>query len=116
MHSHLKIHLCWVIAVLTAIIILLDAVKWSGIGDLAGILNFALGLASFVLAILAIIYGFIANNAFAGTVNKIESAALKINDIVRDIPDRLNIIDQRMLDTHRLVASSQQQPIDSCII
>ena len=58
----------------TAIIVILLAVSWNGVKDLAGILNFALGLTSLVLAIIAIIYGFIANNAFAVTVSKIDYA------------------------------------------
>jgi hypothetical protein len=75
MNSNLKVHLCWTIGVLTGIIIILVSVNWDGVKDLAGILSFALGLTSLVLAIVATVYGFIMNNAFAGTVSKIESAA-----------------------------------------
>jgi Na+/H+-translocating membrane pyrophosphatase len=102
MDSKLKIHLCWIIAVLTIIIIILISVDWNGVKDLAGILNFALGLTSLVLAVVAIVYGFVANNAFAGTVSKIESAASDINEVVRAIPAKLSAIEKTTQDMRPL--------------
>lgn len=114
MSSNLKIHLFWTIGVLATFIIVLLSVNWNGIKDLAGILNFALGLTSLVLAIIAIIYGFIANNAFAGTVSKIETAASDINQVVKTIPDKLNVIDRRTHEMHQMAitasAASQVKP------
>jgi hypothetical protein len=110
MDSKLKIHLCWTIGVLTSVIIILVSVYWNGVKDLAGILNFALGLTSLVLAVVAIVYGFIANNSFAGTVAKIESAASAINDVVRAIPEKLSSIEKTTQDMHKTIASSQGKP------
>ena len=101
-----KIHFCWTIAVLTAIIIILLAVKWSGIENLANTLNFALTLTSLVLAVIAIIYAIVANNAFAGTVSHIEIAASTIRDMVKEIPDKLNVIAQKTSDMHQLIANA----------
>lgn len=110
MTSNSKIHFCWTIAVLTAIIIILLAVKWSDIENLANTLNFALTLTSLVLAVVAIIYGFVANSAFVGTVSHIDTAASSIRDMVREIPDKLNLIAQKTSDVHQLVANAASQP------
>lgn len=101
-----KIHFCWTIAVLTAIIIILLAVKWSDIQDLANTLNFALTLTSLVLAVIAIIYAIVANSAFAGTVSHIDAAASNIRDMVKEIPEKLNVIVQKTSDVHQLVANA----------
>jgi hypothetical protein len=115
MSSNLKTHLFWIIGVLTIIIIVLLSVNWNSVKDLAGILNFALGLTSLVLAIVAIIYGFVANNAFAGTVSRIETAASDISLVVKEIPDLLKVIDRRTLDMQNKMAisasaASQERP------
>jgi hypothetical protein len=110
MSSNLKTHLCWIIGVLTLTNIILLSVNWNGVKDLAGILNFALGLTSMVLAIIAIVYGFIANNAFSGTVSRIEIAASDINLVVKQIPDKLNAIDRRTLDMHQMAIAASSAP------
>lgn len=109
MSSILKINLLWTIGVLVAVIISLLSVKWSGVQDLAGILNFALGLTSFVLAIVAIVYGFISNNALSGVVSEIKTAATGINDIAKGFPDKLITIEKTTTDMHRILAGSQAQ-------
>jgi len=87
--SKLTINLLWIIGDLVLVVIVILAVKWSSITDLAATLNFALGLASLLLAIVAIVYGFISNNALSGVVGKIETAATGINDTARNLPARL---------------------------
>lgn len=106
MTSNSKIHFCWTIAVLTAIIIILLAVKWSGIENLANTLNFALTLTSLVLAVIAIIYAIVANSAFAGTISHLDAAASNIRDMVKEIPEQLNVIAQKTSDVHQLVANA----------
>ncbi|HEY5042946.1 MAG TPA: hypothetical protein VIK53_13190 [Verrucomicrobiae bacterium] len=108
MQSNLKIHLFWVVGVLTGIIVLLLSVDWSGIKDLAGILNFALGLTSLVLAIVAIIYGFIANNSFSGTVSKIEAASSQIIEVAKTIPAKLSVIEQTTADFQKSLSATSQ--------
>jgi len=92
--------------VLTAIIIVLLAVKWSDIENLANTLNFALTLTSLVLAVIAIIYAIVANSAFAGTVSHIDAAASNIRDMVKEIPEKLNVIVQKTSDVHQLIANA----------
>ena len=63
-----KIHFGYIFSILIAIIVCLVTVKWSDIPSLASYFNFALGVASLVLAVLAIVYAFLANNSFNLTV------------------------------------------------
>jgi len=73
-----SLHFRYIVGILVAIIIFLCTKNFGNQDKLANALNFALGLTSMVLAILAIVYAFVANNAFAGTVSKIVSAAESI--------------------------------------
>ena len=122
-NSTAKIHFSNIIAILVAVIIVLLAVKWSEIPSLANYLNFALGVASLVLAVVAIVYAFFANNAFNLTVFKLESAASAIKDEtgdlekavhglesqLKDIPEALRLLEGQVSKTHALVEASSQQ-------
>ena len=81
----IKIHFGYVVSILVAIIIVLLTKKWAEIPNLANYLNFALGVASLVLAVVAIVYAFFANNSFNVTVSKLESAATTIKDETGDL-------------------------------
>jgi hypothetical protein len=108
--SKLTINLLWIIGDLVLVVIVILAVKWSSITDLAATLNFALGLASLLLAIVAIVYGFISNNALSGVVGKIETAATGINDTARNLPARLTGIEKNTSEMREMLAASQAQP------
>ena len=122
--STAKIHFGYIVSILVAIIIVLLTVKWSDIPTLADHLNFALGITSLVLAIVAIVYAFFANNSFNVTVSKLESAATNIKDEtsdlekavhglelqLKDIPDKLLSLEGQVSKTHALVEASSQQP------
>ncbi|MBI5774593.1 MAG: hypothetical protein HZA89_12725 [Verrucomicrobia bacterium] len=119
-----KIHFGYIISILVVIIIALLTVKWSDIPALAEHLNFALGITSLVLAVVAIVYAFFANNSFNVTVSKLESAATTIKDEtgdleravhglelqLKDIPDKLLSLEGQVSKTHALVEASSQQP------
>jgi hypothetical protein len=123
-NSIIKIHFGYIVSILLAIIIALLTVQWSEIPNLANYLNFALGAASLVLAVVAIVYAFFANNSFSMTVAKLDSAASTIKDEttdlekavqgleehVKEIPKALHLLEDKMSKTHALIeASSQQQ-------
>jgi hypothetical protein len=122
--STAKIHFGYIISILVTIIIVLLTVKWSDIPTLADHLNFALGITSLVLAVVAIVYAFFANNSFNVTVSKLESAATTIKDEtgdlekavhglelqLKDIPDKLLSLEGQVSKTHALVQASSQQP------
>ena len=120
----IKIHFGYVVSILVAIIIVLLTKKWAEIPNLANYLNFALGVASLVLAVVAIVYAFFANNSFNVTVSKLESAATTIKDEtgdlekavhglelqLKDIPAKLLSLEGQVSKTHALVEASSQQP------
>jgi hypothetical protein len=119
-----KIHFGYIIGILIAVIVVLLTVKWAEIPNLANYLNFALGVASLVLAIVAIVYAFFANNSFNVTVSKLESAATTIKDEtgdlekavhglelqLKDIPEKLLSLEGQVSKTHALIQASSQQP------
>ena len=124
MQSNAKIHVGYIIAILISIIVVLVTVKWTRIPTLANYLNFALGVTSLVLAVVAIIYAFFTNSSFHVTVSKIESAASSVqsetakleraveglNTQLTAIPDALRSVEGKVAATHELLQSSAQQP------
>lgn len=52
--SRSNIHLIWIVGVLLTLLIGTLAVQWNGIPDLPGLISFAVGLASLILAVIAI--------------------------------------------------------------
>jgi hypothetical protein len=117
------IHFYYIIGILVAIVIVLMSVDWGTNTTLANTLNFALGLTSLVLALVAIIYAFVANHSFSGTVTKIETAASSVKEetsrleislkalesAVKEIPKSLNDISHGITETQKLIAVSSQQ-------
>ena len=120
----IKIHFGYIVSILVAVIIVLLTFKWAEIPNLGNYLNFALGVASLVLAVVAIVYAFYANNSFNVTVSKLESAATTIKDEtsdlekavhglelqLKDIPAKLLSLEGQVSKTHALVEASSQQP------
>jgi hypothetical protein len=125
-----KIHFAYIFAILIAIIVVLVTVKWSDIPTLANYLNFALGVASLVLAVLAIVYAFLANNSFNLTVAKLESSATAIKEEtsnlekavmgleskLSEIPEALHTLEGKVAKTHDLVAASSQQSKSEIVV
>ncbi len=123
MPSTTKIHFGYIISILVAVIIALVTVKWSDIPTLANYLYFALGVASLVLAVVAIVYAFLANNSFNLTVAKLESAASAIQTEtgileksvsglakrLNEVPEALQLIEGKVSRTHALLEASSQQ-------
>jgi hypothetical protein len=119
-----RIHFGYIISILVLIIVILLTVKWADIPNLATYLNFALGMASLVLAVVAIVYAFLANNSFNVTVSKLDSAATAIKDEtgelekavqglelhLKEIPAKLLSLEGQMSKTHALLEASSQQP------
>lgn len=108
-----KVHFTYIVIILVAIIVVLLTVQWGGISNLASYLNFALGVASLLLAVIAIVYAFFANNAFTQTVAKLDSAATIIKEETGDlekavqgmqtqlveIPNALNVLKDQVAKT-----------------
>ena len=74
----MKIHFGYIISILVVIIIFLFTNDFKDNESIATTINFAVGLVSVVLAVVAIVYSFIANGSFAGTVSKIDAASSSI--------------------------------------
>jgi hypothetical protein len=120
-----RIHFYYIVGILVAIIIFLCTWNFSNQEKLANALNFALGLTSMVLAVLAIVYAFVANNAFAGTVSKIESAAASIKKetaqldqslhkmevVVKSIPESLAKIAGGVDRTNKILESQPKSEL-----
>ncbi len=124
MNCTIKIHFGYIISILVAVIIVLLSVKWAEIQNLSNYLNFALGVTSLVLAVVAIVYAFFANNSFNETVSKLETAATNIKEEtgdlekavrglelkLKEIPEALHLLEGQVAKTHSLVVASSQQP------
>jgi hypothetical protein len=105
-----KIHFGYIILILIAIIIFLFTKDFKDNQSIASTINFAVGLVSVVLAVVAIFYSFIANGSLQGSVSEINSASNSIKgetvalhqslknvlDMVAHIPDHLKIIEGRL--------------------
>lgn len=104
-----KIHVFYIIVLLSLSIIGLITIKWTVIPDLVNYITFALTLSSLVLSILAIVYSFISNSQFSETMGALSSVTKdalhsteKLNNItdslsyhVKEIPSSLKeIVDQ----------------------
>lgn len=123
MQSNVRIHLGWIIVILVAVIIALVTVKWSSVPDLLSYLNFALGVTSLVLALVAIIYAIVSNSSMTVTVSKIESGASAVEHETKRlesavsglkvqleaIPSALRAVEGKVDQTHMLISQSAQQ-------
>jgi hypothetical protein len=128
-----KIHFGYIILILIAIIIFLFTKDFKDNQSIASTINFAVGLVSVVLAVVAIFYSFIANGALQGSVSEINSASNSIKgetvslhqslknvlDVVGHIPDHLKSIEGRLENLSSKQAThleATQLPNDASIV
>jgi hypothetical protein len=107
----IKIHVGYIISILIVIIICLLTKDFKDNQSIASTINFAVGMVSVVLAVVAIVYSFIANGTLQGSVSEINSASSSIKgetaslhlslksvlDVVGHIPDHLTSIENKLI-------------------
>jgi hypothetical protein len=115
-NQKLRIHGGYIIGILVLAIITLAAIFYGQDQDIKDILNFAVGFTSMILAILAIVYAFFANNSFDRSINKIESASKTVkqdtqsaNSILKTIETVVNSIPERLSNIEKQVSSEGKQ-------
>lgn len=103
MNKEYKIHACYIVAILVAIIIALTTSKWGDNPKLVDFVNFAATLTSLVLAVLAIIYAFLSNASVAKSMNEITSAssamsttADNISNAAKELSNRIETIPTKL--------------------
>lgn len=87
-----RMHMSYVIFMLSVVILVLVAVEWATIPNLAEIITFGLTVTSLVLAVLAIVYAYVSNASNADTISRLSTAAADVvrsADEVREATARL---------------------------
>jgi hypothetical protein len=119
----IKIHVGYIISILIVIIIFLLTKDFKDNQSIASTINFAVGMVSVVLAVVAIVYSFIANASLQGSVTEVNSASSSIKgetvllhqslknvlDVVGHIPDHLKNIENKLVS----MASKQATNIEA---
>lgn len=124
MEPKYKVHAFYILSIMSATIIGLVTVKWSSITNLVSLITFALTLTSLVLAALAIIYAFVTNGSFQGTIqslhktsdemkasgSRISSVLTAFEEKLDHIPKILKTVEGKVAQTHEMIESFSAKP------
>jgi hypothetical protein len=112
-----RVHVCYIIGILIAIIVLMATTKWTKIEGLLDYFSFALTFSSLILAILAIGYSVYSNAAISGSLGAIANAAgdvtkaskdiqtshIELRTEVQKLPSRIDSVEQNILQAHAIL-------------
>ncbi len=114
METKYKIHIGYIFAILLAVIVYLSVKDFSSNPELVDYISFASTVASLILALLAIIYSFVSNNALSKNIGIINEATTNLKEnsdsldrvskvIIHEIPNAIKEMDQKLDSTQNLV-------------
>jgi hypothetical protein len=96
MEEKYKIHACYILGILLAIIVILVTVQWSGIPNLAEKISFALTLASLILAALAIGYAVYSNSSLSQTISTLNNVSTNVSNTAKGIAQAATDLAQKI--------------------
>ncbi|HZY80048.1 MAG TPA: hypothetical protein VFE50_11030, partial [Cyclobacteriaceae bacterium] len=96
--SLLKVHLVYIVLILTLIIIFLVSVQWGAIENLVNYINFAATISSILLAIVAIIYSYYSNSSLSQSLGSLDASASKIYKSTEDLTSATTSLETKMND------------------
>jgi ABC-type multidrug transport system fused ATPase/permease subunit len=112
-----RLHFTYIISILTAIIVVLLTVRLADDEPVVAYISFALTISSLLLAVLAIVYGFISNASIAQSMGDLHQAASSMRDsaasvmrLTRHMEEGFGSVTTKLAATHELVLSLSSNP------
>jgi len=130
MNPAMKVHACYILGILLAIIVVLLTVEWGAIPTLVAYISFALTATSLLLAILAIAYSIYSNTylsstlaqfssssgALSASVFQLEAVSGALATKVDAIPASIEGVTRRVEDAHTLLKGLADRATDSSAV
>jgi hypothetical protein len=102
------IHSAWIIGILLALLIGMASVHWNAIKDLPGIISFAVGLSSLVLAVIAIFQTLSSTNSVEGALSAVRQAAEGVGQVASELAANAGKITRAADDAQKASSSALQ--------
>ena len=94
--ENLRIHFIYVVTGLVLTVIFLLAADLSQVSALADKFEFALGLASLILAVVAIIYAFFSNSSLTGVISSVNALLSRTERATGDLASLTQQLERKM--------------------